>query len=795
MTGRFPQHFLDDIRQRLPVSVVVGRRVQLKRKGAEMVGLSPFNKEKSPSFTVTDKKQFWHDFSSGKHGDVFAFVMETEGVDFMGAVEVCAGLAGLPLPKLEGGGGGGGSTRNGAPPASAPNGAGEHVEVDPVDDVPWADGPDDYGAEQPARQDRAPPTRTYAYEDADGITRYEVCRFEWFEGTKRRKRFAQRRPLDGEPGRHVWGLQAGLYVRSRSGDFVKLTEGNASWSGERREFDEVAHGLYRFPQLLDERAQGDEARTVFLPEGEKKAEILAAWELVATTNSGGATHWAHHMAAQFEGLNVVIMGDNDKPGRAGAHKRAASLRGIARRVRVLEWRDHWSACPAKGNVDDWVEKGGGTLELFHEIVDRLPDWTPPRPESNFGAFTWNEIDSPGREVEWLVKHVLVRRGTSVWFGPPGCGKSFLVTDLALAVARGISWFGRRVHQGLVIYGAVEGGDGFKRRMKAYRQGKGVKTSEQPNIIILPDPINIFQNGDADVAKLIAEANAWKLYYDAGPELIVIDTLAAATTGADENNAKDMGPVLERCKRITRETGAHVLLVHHSNALGAKARGWSGLTGNVDSVFEVLQTDQMDVEDLGDRKRPRHIKQVWARKIKEAEGNWALSFILKQEILGIDYDGEQIDSCIVAAAGADTAPQKDVPAGYYAMKQNNLAIMQALVRALAKKGVYRPDGVPCPEHARCVRIADWQEELRAARYSGDKDDPDGRKLKAKIKKSVDRTYSEYGWADRLNLIGKHEEWVWRTSRPIHGIDPPPSYAGAAASAPLLAPGEDPDEMPF
>ena len=97
---RFPPQFLDELRARLPVSEVVGRRVELKKAGREWKGLSPFNKERTPSFTVNDQKGFFHDFSSGKHGDIFGFVMETEGVTFPEAVERLAGLAGIPMPQL-----------------------------------------------------------------------------------------------------------------------------------------------------------------------------------------------------------------------------------------------------------------------------------------------------------------------------------------------------------------------------------------------------------------------------------------------------------------------------------------------------------------------------------------------------------------------------------------------------------------------------------------------------------------------------------------------------------------------
>ncbi|HYV72325.1 MAG TPA: DNA primase [Pseudolabrys sp.] len=97
---RFTPQFLDELKARLPVSEVVGRRVKLVRSGREFKGLSPFNKEKTPSFFVNDQKQAWFDFSSGKNGSIFDFVMESEGVTFPEAVERLAQMAGLALPKI-----------------------------------------------------------------------------------------------------------------------------------------------------------------------------------------------------------------------------------------------------------------------------------------------------------------------------------------------------------------------------------------------------------------------------------------------------------------------------------------------------------------------------------------------------------------------------------------------------------------------------------------------------------------------------------------------------------------------
>jgi DNA primase len=97
---RFPPSFLDEIKARLPVSEVVRRRVALKKAGREWRGLSPFNQEKTPSFFVNDHKQAWFDFSSGKNGSIFDFVMMTEGLSFPEAVERLAGMAGVPMPVV-----------------------------------------------------------------------------------------------------------------------------------------------------------------------------------------------------------------------------------------------------------------------------------------------------------------------------------------------------------------------------------------------------------------------------------------------------------------------------------------------------------------------------------------------------------------------------------------------------------------------------------------------------------------------------------------------------------------------
>lgn len=96
----FPQTFLDEIRARVPLTQLVGRRVSLKQRGREdWWGLSPFSNEKTPSFHVRDDKGFYHCFASGEHGDHFSWLMQVEGLSFPEAVETLAGLAGMEVPK------------------------------------------------------------------------------------------------------------------------------------------------------------------------------------------------------------------------------------------------------------------------------------------------------------------------------------------------------------------------------------------------------------------------------------------------------------------------------------------------------------------------------------------------------------------------------------------------------------------------------------------------------------------------------------------------------------------------
>ena len=97
---KYPKNYLDEIKQRLKVSDVVGKFVSLKKRGKEFVGLSPFKNERTPSFTVNNEKGFYHCFSSGEHGNIFDFIMKTQGLDFGDTVRMLALQAGMQPYKF-----------------------------------------------------------------------------------------------------------------------------------------------------------------------------------------------------------------------------------------------------------------------------------------------------------------------------------------------------------------------------------------------------------------------------------------------------------------------------------------------------------------------------------------------------------------------------------------------------------------------------------------------------------------------------------------------------------------------
>ena len=131
--------------------------------------------------------------------------------------------------------------------------------------------------------------------------------------------------------------------------------------------------LFRLPDLIEDIALG---HMIFVAEGEKDVITLRDLGLPATTNPMGAGKWREEFNELFRDADVVICGDNDKPGRAHVELVAKSLHGVAKRVRTLDLAQFWPNIGEGDDVSDWFARGEGTVERLHEIVDGLSDWKP-----------------------------------------------------------------------------------------------------------------------------------------------------------------------------------------------------------------------------------------------------------------------------------------------------------------------------------------------------------------------------------------------------------------------------------
>ena len=182
-------------------------------------------------------------------------------------------------------------------------------------------------------------------------------------------------------------------------------------------------------------------------------------------------------------------------------------------------------------------------------------------------------------LEWFVHGVLPEAELCAVFGASGAGKTFFVLHLVGAIAKGGTFYGIEAAQAPVAVVALEGVHGFRDRLRAYSARHGAV----PNLHIAHGVLNLREPGSE--REIVPHLQA------IGPRgLLVVDTMAQATPGADENSGKDMGAVVARLKTIHRRTGWGVLLVAHSGKdARAGLRGWSGIKAALDCEIEVIRT--------------------------------------------------------------------------------------------------------------------------------------------------------------------------------------------------------------
>jgi hypothetical protein len=310
--------------------------------------------------------------------------------------------------------------------------------------------------------------------------------------------------------------------------------------------------------------------------------------------------------------------------------------------------------PSEKDVNDLIEHfakkdgRGDVLADFNDIstdeekteAALLIDQQTGKPKKRFAFSMMGEIKKRPR-AEWLIKNVCPYAEVGSVVGETGSGKSFIVLDMVLAIARGAEWNGKRVRQGnvayVVAYVVAEGGGRFDQRTTAYGIHHKIDVDVLPAFQVLTAAPSLMV--DKDVRDLLSAL-------DDMPNLkvVVLDTLAQVTPGANENSGEDMGKALATAKRIHKRTGATVLIVAHTGKDASRGmRGWSGMKAAMD--FEIT------VERAGD------YRAATVTKMKDGGGEGAVyPFKLNMVDLGyLDDDEEEVQSCIVECGTTGPRP--------------------------------------------------------------------------------------------------------------------------------------------
>jgi hypothetical protein len=323
-------------------------------------------------------------------------------------------------------------------------------------------------------------------------------------------------------------------------------------------------------------------------------------------------------------------------------------------------------------------------------------------------------------VRWRVRGVLPEAGLAAVYGASGSGKSFLVLDLLGAVADGRQWFSCRTLRCPVTLVSLEGESGVAQRVRAYRIRHGrapaaLRFVAAPFALLAPQDVHEL----ADAIRAAGGAGG----------IVAVDTLNAATAGADENSSADMGRIVAAAKALQAALGGLVLLVHHAGKDASRGlRGHSSLHAALDAVLEVTRD--------GDRREWRLAKS------KDGADGDAYPFRLESVELGED-DGEPVESCVIAPMeiAADAVRRVKLPQG-----GNQRILWDALGPLLRKSATFGEAGAPAGRP--CVRLEDVVAQLHG-------------RLPCEPVRQGERIRQAIAGLVARGLLELREGWLWTT----------------------------------
>ena len=473
---------------------------------------------------------------------------------------------------------------------------------------------------------------------------------------------------------------------------------------------------YNLPALLDAKTSG---RNIFLVEGEKAADAIKSIGMIASTAHTGAGSWPAAITEYFAGAQVIILPDNDVAGWGYAYKAAEAILPIVKSLKVVD-------LGLQGQGDDayeFIEEGGGrdklvalvkaatvitsldqltmperlnpilksctqneemstdqldhvqkTAEIEHEFAEDPP--APPKPTKHIAIEHWDSIqDEP---VKWLIHSVIPVGAFTALYGPPGSFKSFIALDIAESIATGRTWMGNEViEQGAVLYICGEGFGGVGARIKACKQHH--QTEDGAPIYVIRHQLNLRASVEDFNALMIAIEN---LVSELGInfKMIIVDTLARAFGGGNENDSADMGAFITACGRIQQIVqDCALMILHHSGKDQSRGlRGHSSLLGAVDTELELLRFEE-SMKGV-----------ITVSKQKDGQDNTRIGFEMVKVELSAPNKSLQIEDPVTSLAvqaselGAYDAMKKDSKsnAGH---GKNQVLSLQCLESAIKKNG--------------------------------------------------------------------------------------------------------------
>jgi hypothetical protein len=478
---------------------------------------------------------------------------------------------------------------------------------------------------------------------------------------------------------------------------------------------------YNLPEVDFARKTG---RTVFLCEGEKAADALKSLGVVATCTHNGASSFPEDVVKHLVGLTIAIVPDNDTVGWEYARKAVAALKSVTKSIRVVDL----GLEEIKEDAYEFVYKYGGDKDRLIDytkatqaVVSELDVTTParlnnsaetqetqelelpqaPLQREGFKLEAWDDIED--EPVEWLVQGVIPQRSFVALYAPPASFKSFVALDIAECIATGRPFLGNEItRRGAVLYIAGEGHGGIGSRIKALKTHH--KTPVGAPVYFLRRQVNL-RSSKTDLKDLVQAIDDLKAMNDINFEMIIIDTLARAFGGGNENASEDMGAFITAAGAIQGKYECSLLVVHHAGKDATKGlRGHSSLLGAVDTELEIIR-----IEGAQPPKGILHIS-----KQKDGEDGQRIGFKMVEVTTGssgiVDFEGASS-----LAVEADEEANLDKKHGEKAIPNrvgkgaNQRIGLDCLHAAIKKFGsMQQVDG----KRNKCVKLDLWRNEFKA-----------------------------------------------------------------------------------